>query len=202
MSACATWLVAVALAGALAGADTPFAWKSVNIQGMGYVTGLAIHPLAPHDVYIRTDVGGAYRFDRGGQRWLPISDRTGMGAAGFEAIGVDPTDSNTVYGSAGVVSGTNSYAEVFVSHSRGAYWVPTGLASLQLYIGANDAYRGNYGRENRRRSKPAATHLSRHAAKRALGQGRRAALAKDSSHTQQPARQRRSLRGRNVYRLR
>jgi xyloglucan-specific exo-beta-1,4-glucanase len=145
MSACATWLVAVALAGALAGADTPFAWKSVNIQGMGYVTGLAIHPLAPHDVYIRTDVGGAYRFDRGGQRWLPISDRTGMGAAGFEAIGVDPTDSNTVYGSAGVVSGTNSYAEVFVSHSRGAYWVPTGLASLQLYIGANDAYRGTTG---------------------------------------------------------
>src|ERR1017187_8554527 len=38
-----------------------FAWKNVNIQGMGYVTGLVIHPLAPHDIYIRTDVGGAYR---------------------------------------------------------------------------------------------------------------------------------------------
>jgi xyloglucan-specific exo-beta-1,4-glucanase len=80
-------LAAAALLGALAGADAPFAWKSVNIQGMGYVTGLVIHPKAPHDIYIRTDVGGAYRFDRGGERWLPISDHAGMDAAGFEAIG-------------------------------------------------------------------------------------------------------------------
>jgi len=138
-------LVAAALAGVLGGANAPFAWKNVNIQGMGYVTGLVIHPQAPHDIYIRTDVGGAYRFDRGGQRWLPLADRAGMGGAGFEAIGVDPTDANTVYGSAGAASGPNTYAEVFVSHSRGAYWVPTGLASAQLYIGANDAYRGTTG---------------------------------------------------------
>lgn len=134
---------AVAMAGSLAGA--PFVWKSVNLQGMGYATGLVIHPQAPHDIYIRTDVGGAYRFDRGGQRWLPISDRADLGAPGFEAIGVDPTDANTVYGSAGVTSGSNTYAEVFVSHSRGAYWAATGLASAQLYIGANDAYRGTTG---------------------------------------------------------
>ncbi len=138
-------LVAAALAGALSGADTPFVWKSVNIQGMGYATGLVIHPQAPHDIYIRTDVGGAYRFDRGARRWLPLSDRAGMGAHGFEAIGVDPTDANTLYGSTSVASGANTYAEVFVSHSRGAYWVPTGLASAQLYIGANDAYRGTTG---------------------------------------------------------
>ncbi len=131
------------MAGSLAGA--PFVWKSVNLQGMGYATGLVIHPQAPHDIYIRTDVGGAYRFDRGGQRWLPISDRADLGAPGFEAIGVDPTDANTVYGSAGVTSGSNTYAEVFVSHSRGAYWAATGLASAQLYIGANDAYRGTTG---------------------------------------------------------
>lgn len=138
-------LVAAVLAGVLPGANASFTWKNVSMQGIGYATGLVIHPKAPHDIYIRTDVGGAYRFDRGGQRWLPLSDRAGMGAHGFEAIGVDPTDANTVYGSAGVTSGSNTYAEVFVSHSRGAYWVPTGLASAQLYIGANDAYRGTTG---------------------------------------------------------
>jgi len=138
-------LLVAALAGALTGANPPFTWKNVTIQGMGYATGLVIHPKAPHDIYIRTDVGGAYRFDRGGQRWLPLSDRASMGAPGFEAIGVDPTDANTLYGSAGVAFGANTYAEVFVSHSRGAYWVPTGLASAQLYIGANDAYRGTTG---------------------------------------------------------
>ena len=144
------WLLQAALAAAacvcvLAAADAPFAWKSVNTQGMGYVTGLVIHPKAPHDIYIRTDVGGAYRFDRGGQRWQPISDRAGLGAAGFEAIATDPTDANTIYGSAGFTTGTNTYAEVFVSHSRGAYWTPTGLAASKLYIGANDAYRGTTG---------------------------------------------------------
>jgi hypothetical protein len=41
-----------------------FQWKNVNIQGMGYVTGIVVQPAAPFDVYIRTDVGGAYRFDR------------------------------------------------------------------------------------------------------------------------------------------
>jgi xyloglucan-specific exo-beta-1,4-glucanase len=138
-------IAAIVFACSLSAADTPFAWKSVNLQGMGYVTGLVIHPKAPNDIYIRTDVGGAYRFDRGARRWLPLSDRSDLRAAGFEAIAVDPTDANTVYGSAGVTTGTNTYAEVFVSHSRGAYWQPTGLASAKLYLGANDPYRGTTG---------------------------------------------------------
>lgn len=116
---------------------SPFAWKSVNIQGMGYVTGLVIHPLAPHDIYIRTDVGGAYRFDRGARRWLPISDRSDLRATGFESIAVDPHDAATVYGFAS--------GEVWVSHSRGAYWSATGLAAAKIYMGANDPYRGTTG---------------------------------------------------------
>ena len=52
----------------IAASPDAFAWRSVNIQGMGYVTGLVIHPLPPYDVYIRTDVGGAYRCDRGASR--------------------------------------------------------------------------------------------------------------------------------------
>jgi Bacterial Ig-like domain (group 2) len=54
-----------------------FSWESVNTQGMGYVTGLVVHPLAPNDIYIRTDVGGAYRFDRTNQYWVPLLDQFG-----------------------------------------------------------------------------------------------------------------------------
>src|ERR1019366_10030787 len=81
-------------------AQTPaFAWESVNLQGMGYVTGLVIHPLPPHDIYVRTDVGGAYRYDRAAERWLPLMDRFGTAesAFGVERIAVDPNDANTVY---------------------------------------------------------------------------------------------------------
>jgi len=53
---------AALLASTLRSAETPFAWRSVNIQGMGYVTGLVVHPKPPHDIYLPE-----------GRRWsLPI----------------------------------------------------------------------------------------------------------------------------------
>ena len=56
---------------------TLFTWKNVNIQGMGYVSGIVAHPAAPHDIYVRTDAGGAYRLNRADSRWIPLLDRFG-----------------------------------------------------------------------------------------------------------------------------
>ncbi len=133
--------------------EAGFSWASVNIQGMGYVTGLVIHPLSPYDVYIRTDVGGAYRFDRTHQQWIPLLDHYGRLESeiyGVESIAVDPADGNTVYIAAAhgrTISGSTvqSPAEVLVSHDRGVAWTNTGLAAKNLYIGANDSYRGTTG---------------------------------------------------------
>jgi hypothetical protein len=130
-----------------------FSWESVNTQGMGYVTGLVVHPLAPHDIYIRTDVGGAYRFDRNNQYWVPLLDQYGRLESevyGVESIATDPTDINTVYIAAAhgrIITGSNVFtpAEVLVSHDRGTTWSATGLAQQALYIGANDDYRGTTG---------------------------------------------------------
>ena len=130
-----------------------FSWTSVNTQGMGYVTGLVAHPLAPNDIYIRTDVGGAYRFDRTNQFWVPLLDQYGRSESeiyGVESIAVDPADVNTVYIAAAhgrIISGSNVFypAEVLVSHDRGTNWSDTGLAPQALYIGANDDYRGTTG---------------------------------------------------------
>ena len=130
-----------------------FSWESVNTQGMGYVTGLVVHPLAPYDIYIRTDVGGAYRFDRANQYWVPLLDqfdRLHSETYGVESIAPDPTDVNTVYVAAPygrVITGSNVFspAEVLVSHDRGTTWNPTGLAPQGLYIGPNDNYRGTTG---------------------------------------------------------
>jgi BNR/Asp-box repeat len=130
-----------------------FSWQSVNMQGMGYVTGMVIHPLAPNDIYIRTDVGGAYRFDRTNQYWIPLLDHYGRLESeiyGVESIAVDPTDANTAYIAAAhgrTITGSNVFtpAEVLVSHDRGTTWADTGLAPQGLYIGANDAYRGTTG---------------------------------------------------------
>jgi xyloglucan-specific exo-beta-1,4-glucanase len=134
-----------------------FTWRNVNIQGMGYVTGLIAHPASPHDIYIRTDVGGAYRFDRAAARWLPLMDRYGTDDSavfGVESIAGDPSDPNVVYAAAGarvLSSGgggfynEKTYAEVLVSHSRGAFFAATGLAARHIYVGANDPARGTTG---------------------------------------------------------
>jgi hypothetical protein len=130
-----------------------FSWESVNTQGMGYVTGLVAHPLAPNDIYVRTDVGGAYRFDRANQYWVPLLDQYGRLESeiyGVESIATDPTDIDTVYLAAAhgrTITGSTVFspAEVLVSHDRGTTWSDTGLAPQALYIGANDDYRGTTG---------------------------------------------------------
>ena len=130
-----------------------FNWESVNTQGMGYVTGLVIHPLPPYDIYARTDVGGAYRFDRATQRWIPLLDHYGpleSETYGVESVAVDTADANTVYLAVPhgrIVSGSSitTPAEVMVSHDKGVTWNATGLANANLYAGPNDAYRGMTG---------------------------------------------------------
>jgi xyloglucan-specific exo-beta-1,4-glucanase len=136
-----------------------FKWKNVNIQGMGYVTGLAIAPQSPHDVYIRTDIGGAYRFIRQTNQWLPLLDmfdsNFAKGGIGVESIAIDPTLLKRIYV---VVNHRNSsfkagdgkmqykYAgEVMVSDNQGGTWKPTGLGKNNVFVGPNNAYRSDTG---------------------------------------------------------
>jgi xyloglucan-specific exo-beta-1,4-glucanase len=136
-----------------------FNWQSVNTQGMGYVTGLAIAPSSPYDVYVRTDVGGAYRFNDQNDQWLPLMDMFDSnfsgGGIGVESIAIDPQQPQRLY----VVVNRNSlsfqdtdgkkkykYAgEVMVSENKGASWQPTGLGEKNVYVGPNQAYRSDTG---------------------------------------------------------
>ncbi len=74
--------------------------SSVNTQGMGYVTGIVVQSSAPYYVYIRTDVGGIYRYDRGGDRWLPLMDRLDRSDSSdisMESVAIDPSNASRVY---------------------------------------------------------------------------------------------------------
>jgi xyloglucan-specific exo-beta-1,4-glucanase len=136
-----------------------FNWKNVNIQGMGYVTGLAIAPLSPNDVYVRTDVGGAYRFDNANNQWLPLLDKFdsnfAKGGIGVESVAVDPQKPQRVYVAVNRnytsfkdTDGKTKYkygGEVMVSEDRGATWKPTDLAPKNVYLGPNQAYRSDTG---------------------------------------------------------
>lgn len=84
-----------------------YKWDSVRIGGGGYVTGMIIHPTEPNLIYIRTDVGGAYRWNASTESWIPIADDPNVGGvmesySGVESIAVDPNDPNVVYMCVGI----------------------------------------------------------------------------------------------------
>ncbi len=136
-----------------------FNWQSVNTQGMGYVTGLAIAPSSPYDVYVRTDVGGAYRFNNQDQQWLPLMDMFDSnfsgGGIGVESIAIDPQKPQRVYvvvnhntASFQDTDGKKKYkyaGEVMVSENKGVSWQPTNLGEKNVYVGPNQAYRSDTG---------------------------------------------------------
>src|SRR5262245_47716746 len=88
------------------------AWRKVRIGGGGYVTGIVIHPREKDLIYIRTDVGGVYRWgkppDDGGLHWTPVTDGFPVeqwNYYGVESIALDPSDPNIVYAALGKFPG-------------------------------------------------------------------------------------------------
>ncbi|WP_369047970.1 WD40/YVTN/BNR-like repeat-containing protein [Tenacibaculum sp. UWU-22] len=76
--------------------NSSYQWGNLAVGGGGYVTGIVIHPTAPDVKYIRTDVGGAYRWDASKSEWIPMLRNIGdnKGAAG---LALDKNNPNRVY---------------------------------------------------------------------------------------------------------
>jgi len=124
-------------------------WKSVNNQGMGYVTGMVIHPdtkNAPDLIYVRTDVGGAYRFDPSNQKWIQLMDFANLSQKGYfmiESIAIDPNNPDNVY--VAVDASNGGGGDILMSENRGKSWKTTGFAARNVYIAGNDPWRGSSG---------------------------------------------------------
>lgn len=130
-----TWLLGATLAfsaGSPRLEAEPYQWRQAAIKGGGYITGLYFHPKNAGVLYMRTDMGGAYRLDPANHRWIPLLDWVGAAdyssLHGISSIAVDPTDDNTVYMLTGMYStswGTNG--AVLRSTDRGNTWARTDL---------------------------------------------------------------------------
>lgn len=72
-------------------------YGTLTIGGAGFVSGIVT---GQKEMYLRTDVGGAYRFDYDAKKWVQLfgflteADR---GLLSVKGIAIDPTDDNTVY---------------------------------------------------------------------------------------------------------
>jgi photosystem II stability/assembly factor-like uncharacterized protein len=84
-----------------------YSFRNVAIVGGGFIPGILAHPTARNLFYVRTDIGGAYRWDEKAQQWIPLTDWVTMAnnnMLGIESMAVDPTDANKLYLAAGAYS--------------------------------------------------------------------------------------------------
>ncbi len=134
------------LAGAAAQAGPapePYLWEPVRIGGGGFVTGLVTGPTG--EVYARTDVGGAYRWQPGRQRWAQMITAAGVpglrqGDYQVEALAVAPSDGAVVYVAVGDTLGSAT-GRVLRSGDGGRTWT----AGEQPFVVAGNADRRQGG---------------------------------------------------------
>ncbi len=106
-----------------------YVWKNLLIGGGGYVTGVYVHPKNSDVVYIRTDVGGAFRFDKPSGKmvqmmnWASVEESNLYGVYG---MALDPDDQNHLYLSAGRYPFA-SPSDIFESTDAGSTWTALGL---------------------------------------------------------------------------
>ena len=80
-----------------AAGDVSMEWGTLKIGGAGFVSGIVT---GQKEMYLRTDVGGAYKYDYNKNEWVQLfgflteSDR---GLLSVKGIAIDPTDDDTAY---------------------------------------------------------------------------------------------------------
>ena len=108
---------------ARAGPSEIYTWDRVAIGGGGYVTGIVAHPTERNLLYIRTDNGGAYRWDAPTDSWIWITNHWTVAEKnyyGIDGIAIDPLNPNVVYVAAGKNIG--GIGAIFKSNDRGHSW--------------------------------------------------------------------------------
>lgn len=109
-----------------------YTWDYLPVGGGGYVTGMVIHPVETDYMYMRTDVGGAYRWDPQDKSWVQMLDWIGPDNAnliGVDGMALDPNKSDRIYLALGKkIDGDGG---IFRSEDRGETWTRLHTASFE-----------------------------------------------------------------------
>ena len=121
-----------------------YEWNNLKLGNYCWMTGMVIHPQNPNLIYVRTDVGGMYRFDPANNYWIQLLDGVDHNEnylLGVGAIAVDPTDENIVYAACGKSYGkSNQGSDILKSTDKGTTWERLWVEyEYGIYCG-NDSY--------------------------------------------------------------
>ncbi|MFD1106311.1 hypothetical protein [Sphingobium olei] len=120
--------------GAIDTPAAPYQWRNVKVGGGGFAPGIVFSPAERGLAYLRTDMGGAYRWDARMGQWVPLQDGEAESSyMGVESIAPDPVDAAVVYMAAGM--NARGPAAIFRSADRGAHWKRT---DVPFSMGGNE----------------------------------------------------------------
>ncbi len=116
----------------------PYVWRNATVGAGGYAPNIVFSPVERGLAYLRTDMGGAYRWDARRARWIPLQDGNAVSSyMGIESVAPDPVDPDVVYLAAGMNAG--SPAAILRSADRGTTWR---VVPVPFTMGGNEAGRG------------------------------------------------------------
>lgn len=107
-------------------------YGQVAMGGGGFVTGL-ISTSESGLYYARTDVGGAYRYDKESRKWISLSydvTETDRGLLGVDGLAVDPDEPNKVYMLCGTSYFSNGLSCIFISNDYGETFTRVDVTDL------------------------------------------------------------------------
>jgi len=113
-------------------------WSNVAVGGGGFAPNIVFSRAEQRLAYLRTDMGGAYRWEGRQQRWIPLQDANAIGSyMGVESVAPDPLNPNVVYLAAGMCFECES--AILRSTDRGVSW---SVVPAPFRMGGNEDGRG------------------------------------------------------------
>jgi photosystem II stability/assembly factor-like uncharacterized protein len=116
-------------------------WNNVTVGAGGFVTGVVYNPTQPGLAYLRTDIGGLYRWNAFTQTWIPLLDATtfaNWNELGVDSVTTDPIHPNRVWAAVGQYAYSWNNAQPSAILSSDDYGRTWSSFSVPFEIGSND----------------------------------------------------------------
>ena len=118
--------------------QSTYEWGSLHMGGGGFVSGLV---RGQTEMYLRTDVGGAYKYDYTNKKWVQLFnfiDESQSGLLSVRGIAIDPTDDNIVYFLCGCAYLSDGKTVIFKTTNGGKTFKEIDVTSLIQVNGNGD----------------------------------------------------------------
>lgn len=113
-------------------------WEPVKIGGAGFVSGIVT---GQKEMYLRTDVGGAYKYNYEKAEWEQLFgfvNEADRGYLGVKGIAIDPTDDNTAYFLCGCAYFSDARTAIFKTTDGGKTFTKSDVTDLIQVHGNGD----------------------------------------------------------------